>query len=64
MIHELIFGASMTVLCVGAWDVLHEADPMSLQDFFEKLGEGLIGRLCVWWLLAALLLMLVNVVPQ
>jgi hypothetical protein len=63
MINEIIFGSAVAVMCVGAWDVVHQADPSSVRDLFEKLGEGLIGRLCGWWLLAALLLMLLRTVP-
>jgi len=62
-VNEVIFGAFVLVMCVGAWDVVREADPTSIGDLFTKLGEGLIGCLCAWWLLAVLILMLVHVVP-
>ena len=49
-INSLIFGAAMVVICVGSYDVVREANAASLREFFETLGEGLIGRLCAWWL--------------
>jgi hypothetical protein len=63
-LNEIIFGAAVLVICVGGWDVVREADPASVSDLFERLGEGLIGRLCGWWLLASLLLMLLGSVPN
>ena len=63
-VNEFIFGAAVLVMCVGAWDVVREADPRSVSEFFERLGEGLIGRLCGWWLLAVFLLMLLTVTPS
>ena len=57
-LNEFIFGAYILVMCVGAWDVVREADPASVSEFFERLGEGLIGRLCAWWLLAVFLFFL------
>jgi hypothetical protein len=63
-VNEIIFGAAVLVLCVGGWDVVREADAASVQEFFERLGEGLIGRLCGWWLLAVFILMLLTVIPQ
>ena len=62
-INSLIFGAAMVVICVGSYDVVREANAASLREFFETLGEGLIGRLCGWWLIAVLILMLLHVVP-
>jgi hypothetical protein len=63
-LNEIIFGASVTVMCVGAWDVVRTANAGSLRALFERLGEGLIGRLCAWWLLAVFLLMLLTVTPS
>lgn len=63
-LNEIIFGAAVLVICVGAWDIVREAHAASLGEFFEELGKGLIGRLCGWWLLAVFLLMLLTVIPQ
>jgi hypothetical protein len=63
-LNSIIFGFAVLVICVGSWDLVREADAESLQCFFEKLGEGLVGRLCGWWLLAALLLTLLGSVPN
>jgi len=62
-LNAIILGASILVMCLGGYDVVREADPTSLGDFFEKLGEGLIRRLAGWWLIAVFILMLVHVVP-
>jgi hypothetical protein len=61
-VNAIILGASILVMCLGGYDVLREADPTSLGDFFEKLGEGLIGRLAGWWLIAVFILMLIHVI--
>ena len=63
-LNEIIFGTAVLVICVGAWDVVREADAASMREFFERLGEGLIGRLFGWWLLSSFLLMLLTVIPQ
>jgi hypothetical protein len=63
LINEIIFGAFVLVLCLGSWDVVREADPTSIGDLFTKLGEGLIGRLAGWWLIAVFILMLLRIVP-
>jgi len=62
-VNEVIFGAFVLVMYIGAWDVVREADPISVGDLFTKLGEGLIGRLAGWWLVAVFILMLLHVVP-
>jgi hypothetical protein len=62
-VNESIFGTFILVVCVGAWDVFREAAPTSIGDLFTKLGEGLVGRLAAWWLIAAFILMLVHVIP-
>jgi hypothetical protein len=63
-LNEFIFGAAVLVMCVGALDVVRETDATSVRELFERLGEGLIGRLCGWWLLAVFLFMLLTVIPQ
>jgi hypothetical protein len=65
MINEIIFGAAVTTMLVGGFDVVREANPSSLGDFFEKLiSQRLIGRLSAWWLIAALLIIALSALNQ
>ena len=62
-VNTIIFGAAVLVMCLGSYDVVREANATSVREFFEALGESLIGRLAGWWLIASFILMLLHVTP-